>query len=170
MKEDRTHQPEHMDGTTGMSTPPRANRRTPATPETVLVKPTRQGRLACAAKSGTKFEVDQALAPAPASAAGAATTVLTGKDAQVDASNGESPTTTPEEKVAKVPRTAAAEEHKIKIDPATAPPHLRRPRKRHLGTSSKKRQRAVPKSAGELQQDNIRAQSSRTPTNTYPAS
>ena len=104
-----------------MSTPPRTSRRTPATPETV-VKTTKQGRATGATKYEPKLEVDEALAPAPASAAGAATTVLTGKEAQVDASNGESPTTTPEEKVAKVPRTAATDDHKIKNDTAMAPP------------------------------------------------
>ena len=104
-----------------MSTPPRANRRAPAPPETV-VKPTKQGRAASATKAETKLEVDQALSPAPASAAGPGTIVVAGKDAHAGASYGKSTTPTPEEKPAKVPRTAGADEHKIKIDAATAPP------------------------------------------------
>ena len=91
------------------------------TPETV-VKTTKQGRATGATKTEPKLEVEQALALAPASAAGAATTVVAGKDAHLDASKGKSTTTTPDEKLAKVPRTAAADEHKFKIDTATAPP------------------------------------------------
>ena len=104
-----------------LSTPPRANRRAPATPETV-VKPTKQGRAASATKAETKLEVDQALSPAPATAAGAGTIVAAGKDAHIGASNDKSTTPTPEEKPAKVPRLAGADEHKIKIDAAAAPP------------------------------------------------
>ena len=87
-----------------------------------MVKTTKQGRATGATKTEPKLEVEQALALAPASAAGAATTVVAGKDAHLDASKGKSTTTTPDEKLAKVPRTAAADEHKFKIDTATAPP------------------------------------------------
>ena len=90
-------------------------------PETV-VKPTKQGRAASATKAETKLEVDQALSPAPATAAGPGTIVAAGKDAHIGASNDKSTTPTPEEKPAKVPRLAGADEHKIKIDAAAAPP------------------------------------------------
>ena len=104
----------------GLSTPPRTNRRAPATPETV-VKATKQGRAASATKAETKLEIDQALSPAPASAAGAGTIAAAGTAAHTGASYGKSTTPTPEEKPAKVPRTAGADKNKIKIDTATAP-------------------------------------------------
>ena len=86
------------------------------------MKPTKQGRATSATKAETKLEVDQALSPAPASAAGPGTIVVAGKDAHAGASNDTSTTPTPEEKRAKVPRTASADEQKIKVDEATAPP------------------------------------------------
>lgn len=48
--------------------------------------------------------------------------MVAGKDAHAGASNDTSTTPTPEEKRAKVPRTASADEQKIKVDEATAPP------------------------------------------------
>ena len=105
----------------GLSTPPRTSRRTAATPETV-VKTTKQGRATCATKYEPKLEVDEALAPASASAAGAAPTEVAGKDAHPQDSAGKSTTTSPDEKLPKVPRTATTDEHKIKNDTATAPP------------------------------------------------
>ena len=86
------------------------------------MKPTKQGRATSATKAETKLEVDQALSPEPASAAGPGTIVVAGKDAHAGASYGKSTTPTSEEKPAKVLRTAGADEHKIKIDAATAPP------------------------------------------------
>ena len=116
---EQQHLPQLMEAS-GLSLPPRSNRRAPATPETV-VKPTKQGRAARATKAETKLEVDQALSQAPASAAGPGTIVVAGKDAHAGASYGKSTTPTPEEKPAKVPRTAGADKNKIKIDTATAP-------------------------------------------------
>ena len=86
------------------------------------MKPTKQGRATSATKAETKLEVDQALSPAPATAAGPGTIVAAGKDAHTGASNGKSTTPTPKGKPAKVPHTAGAHEHKIKIYPAAAPP------------------------------------------------
>jgi len=47
-------------------------------------KPTKQGRAASATKAETKLEVDQALSPAPATAAGPGTIVAAGKDAHTE--------------------------------------------------------------------------------------